>query len=295
MGWTCAACGTANEATVACVVCGAAMGAGPQVPEVTRVHAPVAPTPAAASPNHVPHLPHSGPTPSGAPAAMGPPAPPRRDRTLVFVAIAVVVVGAVAGGAFALLAGGSRGTEAASTSGYEQDEYVGDGATGDGLGSSGTEDDDPSAWDETTTSTTTTMPPRPRQATLESKRAKIRAEPRINAAELAVWTDEGMVMDVLEEATPGSGWYRVRARGIEGYLFGSFVDPPAPGLCIGFGRDDRPPALHDDIGNPLFTSEPTGAKVLITGELSGDRYPVRLPTGGEAWVHDDQLVERRCG
>ncbi|MCU1371015.1 MAG: hypothetical protein JWO77_2209 [Ilumatobacteraceae bacterium] len=313
--WTCAACATANEPTESsCVVCHiprpvAPPPASPPPADPTRV--PVASTtwtPAAAGP----------PSPGGAPAGQGgvplvtataapePPAStPRRGGVPVAALVAVVIlIAAVAGVVFLTSGGGDDGSDVSADL-DDGNAYVDDAGSVD----SSTVDDTTSEYDDygegdeeynldeetgTTLETTTVPAETTRSARLFAGDAKLRSAPSLTASDVARFTGrDGAALEVIGEPTP-EGWYHVRIDGQEGYLFGVFVLPPAPGFCVATSVDGVPP-VWDDHGEPI-PDEKSGNKVLITSSVpDSGGWSVVLPGGRSGHVLAGDLTQPVCG
>ena len=121
-----------------------------------------------------------------------------------------------------------------------------------------------------------------RDATLYSNFAKVRELPHIDAAEVATLIDrDGMAIAVL--GPNQNGWYRIRAGTVEGWLFGTFVLPPDPGLYVAQTLGGETAVLLDEHGNAANIENESGPKVLVL-DRSGDLWKVLLPSGDTAWV-----------
>ena len=80
------------------------------------------------------------------------------------------------------------------------------------------------------------------------------------------------------------GWYRINIDGIEGWMFGAFVLPPADGFQVGETRSGQPALLRDANGNPTGRENESANAVLIT-DSTGGLWEILLPDGGTAWVN----------
>ena len=185
----------------------------------------------------------------------------------IIVGSFVVIAGALA--AVAVSAGGGGGDATATTS---------DGGARLPPATQPTDgrDDTPVTRDPADSGSDTSTRP----ATLFSNFARLRAAPDVDAAEVTTLRSPGMDLEVLGPNT--RGWYHVRADGFDGYLFGTFVDPPDAGLRIAetSGGDA---VLLDASGRPTGTRNESGPKVLVT-DTSGSLWPVLLADGSTAYV-----------
>jgi hypothetical protein len=167
-------------------------------------------------------------------------------------------------------------------------------------GPEASEELDPTTTDAAPTLTTTpppTIETRARPARLWAGEAVLRDAPTLMGGELARFRGrDGMALEVLEEATRASGWYRVRipSSGQEGYLFGAFVLEPAPGLCVAVTLEGNAALYGEDDG--LIGAEGSGTKVLVVdGAGPTMRWEVVLPGGQRAWVYPSDFGDVRCG
>lgn len=144
-----------------------------------------------------------------------------------------------------------------------------------------------------TTIFATTVPPTPRPGTLYAGTAVIRASP--GGAEIArIVGREGASLTVVEAAGT-HGWYKVSIDGYAGYLYGAFVLPPDPGLCIG-QTDGRKPLLYDQQGSVLNASgpPPSGDKIVIVGpQESSFGWPAVGADGVQGYIRSGD-VSVRC-
>lgn len=145
------------------------------------------------------------------------------------------------------------------------------------------------------TVTTDPVPPTAsilRTARLDAGEAVLRTGPSLGAGEVVRLSDRTAgPLEVLDEATQSSGWYRVRVDGREGWVFGAFVDPPGPGLCVATYRNV--PDVSDISGNEV-TAEKSGTKVLVIGNDGSEGYHVLLPGGQTGWVYAYDAVDTSC-
>lgn len=264
---TCGACGSDNRAEARfCHDCGAVL-------------APSAPGPAKAP---VASLPPLGPAPR--PLSVAPDEPQAPPRPLDPVAtngrpdwvvpvIAVAAVLAVVGSVVAVMLGsggdgdqvtsGGGGTEAAAVT--TPPATVAPPAT---------------TFDPDVNATTAPASAGTRSATLFSNFARLRSAPDVDASEVTTLTAEGAGLEVIGSNI--DGWYHVRIGGDEGYLFGTFVDPPDAGLRIAqtSGGDA---VLLSSAGAPLGIENESGPKVLVV-DTSGSLWQVILADGTTAYV-----------
>lgn len=294
--WTCAACATVNGSTnTACVVChvarpvpgqtggwSAAAPGGPAVGTTVGRDATIDPT-RPADPSGVP-VASWGRSETATPAP--PEERPKGSVPVAAIAAAVVLFLAVAGGVAWW-----------TSSGGEDDPIEPDLAAEVTLPESETVATEPPEEPVTTTAppeTTSTAPDAVRPGRLFSGGAKLRAEPRVNAGDLGkISGREGAALEVIGSPT-ADGWYKVRIDGVEGYLFGAFVLPPAPGFCVGTSVG-KEPVVRDDTGQELF-DEKMGNKVLTTATTPGGAgWPVVLPGGRRGYVPAGDLTVRECG
>ena len=318
--WLCGMCQTVNEATgQACAVCGTARAdatssSGQPGPEATTTPVAPSPTPAgqgapaawSSPPTSAPATPGQDAPGQHAPgqgvaAPDGPPPGPSRRRWLVPAAV-VAAVALIGGGAYAA-ARAAVGDEATTvrTDDREDEAPVLDDT-------SDQEGDDPAPADDTDRTTTTeeaptltTTPPPTlaeagRSARLWAGEAVLRDQPDLTGAELARFRDsDGLELEILDEASPTTAWYRVRVPSTdqEGYLFGAFVLDPAPGLCVAVTWDGEPADAYRDDGSTIAAQ--SGTKVLVVdGAQSSDRWAVVLPDGQRGWVDPGNFDDVRC-
>lgn len=119
-----------------------------------------------------------------------------------------------------------------------------------------------------------------RSAVLFSNFAKLRSAPDVGSAEITTLTSERARLEVVGDNV--DGWYLVRIGGFEGYLFGTFVDPPDPGLQIAQARAGDA-VLLDSSGRPLAIDNESGPKVLVI-DSGGSLWEVLLADGSTAFV-----------
>ena len=262
----CGACGGENRAEARfCHDCGAVL-------------APPVPGPAKATVTSLPPLGPS-PRPLAVPADRPPPSPRPPDSVptngrpdwvlpVIVVAAVVVVVGAIvavmlgSGGDGDQVTSGGGGTEAATVT--TPPATVAPPAT--------TFDPDVSA--------TAPAGERTRSATLFSNFARLRSAPDIGASVVATLEAEGASMEVIGSNV--DGWYHVRIGGDEGYLFGTFVDPPDAGLRIAQTSGGDAVLLYSS-GAPMGVDNESGPKVLVI-DTSGSLWEVLLADGSTAYV-----------
>ncbi|MEQ8842245.1 MAG: SH3 domain-containing protein [Acidimicrobiales bacterium] len=135
--------------------------------------------------------------------------------------------------------------------------------------------------------TTTNSGPPERVVTLLVDVAKLRAEPRLDAAEIDSITDlAGASIVVVGE--PSNGWYRVRIGFQEGWMFGAFILPPADGLIVLQTRSTDPVILRDSAGVEMDLVNASGSYALATS-TSGNLWPVVLPEGWTAYVQGSEM------
>ncbi len=131
----------------------------------------------------------------------------------------------------------------------------------------------------------------PREGVLYSSLATLRSEPTLDdSTEITkIRGRDGASIEILSENV--DGWYLIRIDGVEGWMFGTFVYPPDPGLAIGRTVDGSVAELLDSAGRALGVENASGSKVLVV-DTSGDLWEVLLPDGTAAWVDpsDVQLV-----
>lgn len=191
-----------------------------------------------------------------------------RSKAVVAIVGALCGVAVVVGLAFVLLAGPSSDETAGSSGADATDPTV-------------TTVSDP---DGPATSTRVTTPPvtveRTRSAVLFSNFARLRSAPDVGSAEITTLTSEGARLEVVGENV--DGWYLVRVGGVEGYLFGTFVDPPDPGFQIAQSRSGNA-VLLDSSGRPLGIDNESGPKVLVV-DSTGSLWEVLLADGSTAFV-----------
>jgi len=295
--WTCSVCSTQNEAAVpTCVVCHASPTDRdvPRVPTAKIVRgASAAPAPPIADANRVTMPPP--PVTSGVAAEVDAPAPPpgRSASRYVLPALAAVLLAVVVGVGAAVMAGGGDSEESTDGGGTTAPVTTAPVTTAPVAGQGDEESDTGASADaSTTTAATTTMPPA-RPGELFAGDAKVRDAPALAGVELLRITGEsGLPLEIVEEATLERPWYRVRVRGVEGYVFGAFVLRPAPGLCVAAGNGTPP--VYDTFGTPL-PDEKSGDKVLITGPAQNGSHPVVLPGGARGFVSTGDVGPPQCG
>ncbi len=168
----------------------------------------------------------------------------------------------------------------------------------DGDTDDGDEDEDESTTTAPTTSnpsgTTsvapTTSAPAERSATLLVDVAKLRSAPHLAASEVDTISGlGGSTITIVGD--PTDGWYRVKVGGQEGWIFGSFIVPPADGYTVVQTKAQTPVELLDSAGNPLGQANASGSYALAT-DTSGELWPVILPEGGAAFVRGADMSVR---
>jgi len=147
---------------------------------------------------------------------------------------------------------------------------------------------------EATTTTSaaisTTTAPAERQVTLLVDVAKLRAGPRLTAAEVDTITDLGGTT-IVALGEPVDGWYEVRIGTQQGWIFGAFILPPADGLTVVQTRSGVPVTLLNVSGQALGVENAAGSYALATS-TSGDLWPVILPEGGVGYVNAADMKTR---
>ncbi|MCB1038730.1 MAG: SH3 domain-containing protein [Acidimicrobiales bacterium] len=210
-------------------------------------------------------------------------------------AILVVLVAIV--GIAVVSSGGSSDDRSDTTITTPDDDAAPDADSNESYDEQGTTYDD--EYDETTTTratttSETTTTPATRSATLFSGDAKVRSAPNLYASDVTRITGhENDPIDVIGEPT-ADGWYHVDYQGWDGYLFGAFVIPPAPGWCVGTSVGPTP-YVTDATGGEI-TDEKSGNKVLMSATApTNGRWPVVLPGGARGFVSDYDIELRSCG
>lgn len=270
---------------------------GPRVPVARVVPAPTGPGAPVGGPiGGLPGAP-SGIAAGPAPTPPGSPATP----TKVIAAIAGVVAVGLVVALVVLVSGGDDTTSVRVAEDRVVDEPASDRSSSDAPDATESEEPEVTRAESTTTedrrpsttrrqTTTTTEPTR--SGTLFSGDAKVRSAPSLGATDVARLSgQQGASLEIL--GPPTRGWYQVRIGAVEGYLFGAFVLPPAPGYCVGTSVGAEPTVV-DDSGSVL-TDEKTGNKVLMTASQPTDGWwPVVLPGGRTGFVSTADLIVESC-
>ncbi len=264
---TCGACGGENRAEARfCHDCGAVLA--PPVPGPTK--APVTSLPPLGPSPRPLSVPADHAPPGARPPASGP-TNGRPDWVVPVIAVAVVV--AVVGSVVAVMLGsGGDGDQVTSGGGGTEAAAV--------TTPPATVAPPASTFDPDATATTADAGAATRSATLFSNFARLRSAPDIGASVVATLEAEGARMEVIGSNV--DGWYHVRVGSDEGYLFGTFVDPPDPGLQIAQTSGGNA-VLLSSAGGPLGIENESGPKVLVV-DTSGSLWQVILADGTTAYV-----------
>ena len=135
----------------------------------------------------------------------------------------------------------------------------------------------------TAATSTTAVAPAEREVTLLVDVAKLRAGPRLNAAEVDTIADLGGT-SIVVLGEPVDGWYEVRIGTKQGWMFGAFILPPADGLTVLQTRSGAPVTLLDASGQASGVASASGSYALATS-TAGELWPVILPEGGTGYVN----------
>lgn len=264
---TCGACGSDNRAEARfCHDCGAVLAPSAPGPAKARVASlpPLGPAPRPLS--VAPDEPQAPPRPLDPVATNG-----RPDWVVPVIAVAAVV--AVVGSIVAVMLG----------SGGDGDQVTSGGGGTDAAAVTtppATVAPPATTFDPDVSATTAPASAGTRSATLFSNFARLRSAPDIGASEVTTLTAEGARMEVIGSNV--DGWYHVRVGSDEGYLFGTFVDPPDPGLQIAQTSGGNA-VLLSSAGAPLGIENESGPKVLVV-DTSGSLWQVILADGSTAYV-----------
>jgi hypothetical protein len=235
---------------------------------------------------------------SGGRAGEGPGGRPPTTESLVSITgssgrstaalwVAVVVLALVAGGALylAVKPRESSTQPAPAATGFTSTSWGG-----------GAQNTEPSRAPVTPTASTLPPPEVPPPAStdvhsgrLNSTFATLRTSPTLGEeSEITIIRDRNDApLTVLEG--PVSGWYRVSFEDLEGWLWGAFVLPSAPGQLVAETRTKDPVILRSAFGVPLNEENPSGNAVLVTS-TDGDLWQVLLPDGRPALVDPREMV-----
>lgn len=197
---------------------------------------------------------------------------------LALVVSAVVLGGIVAGVALALLINrGSDEGDAVLTS------PISAAAT-----STSTSPPPPPTSSAPTPAAPTTQAARPGQ--LHSTYATLRSGPTLHdSTEITIIEDrEDDPLTIVEGPNP-DGWYLVEMDGMQGWIFGAFVLPPAANHHAGETLDGSRAVLRSESGEPLGLENPSGNAVLVVGSTGEPYWKVQLPDGTTAWVAGSEM------
>ncbi len=127
-------------------------------------------------------------------------------------------------------------------------------------------------------------------ATLYGNQVSLRTEPVMSDATFIASVGnaaKNTPITILEHTA--DGWYRINIDGLEGWMFGSFVLPPADGFQVGETRSGQPAVLRDADGNPTGEHNESANAVLITNS-TGDLWKLMLPDGRTGWVNGADIT-----
>lgn len=276
----------------ACTSCGTSLARGSE--RCRACGAPIAPTaarqPGAPQPGAVEGTPPTVPPPgvvAGPPAwsSAPPPAPAAPSGgggRVLLIAGAVVVLVLVGIGLGVVLAGGSDDGTTSNEAARAEPTIASTSVAPSTVSLT------PSTVPTTAASTTSPGSPTPRPGQLYSTYATLRSTRSLDpATEITVVEDRmGARLAILEG--PVDGWYRVSVDGIEGWVFGCFVLPSAPGQQVAETRDGERAVLRDPSGFVVPDQNPSGDAVLVIDSASS-LWEVLLPDGRIAYVDADEM------
>ena len=127
-------------------------------------------------------------------------------------------------------------------------------------------------------------------ATLYGNQVSLRTEPVMSDATFIASVGnaaKNTPITILEHTA--DGWYRINIDGLDGWMFGSFVLPPADGFQVGETRSGQPAVLRDASGNPTGEKNESANAVLITNS-TGDLWELMLPDGRTGWVNGADIT-----
>ena len=115
--------------------------------------------------------------------------------------------------------------------------------------------------------------------------AKLRESPSLGAREITIIQQEGLALEVVGENV--DGWYKVRANGFEGWIFGAFVVRPDAGQQVGVPTAGTA-VLRDSSGAPTGQQADPPDQVLIVGE-SDSLWEILNSNGSQAYVAKSEI------
>jgi uncharacterized protein YgiM (DUF1202 family) len=86
------------------------------------------------------------------------------------------------------------------------------------------------------------------------------------------------------------GWYKVRANGKDGYVYGGFVDYKTPDAYETL-TVQKAGQLTDDHSNKVYASKP-GERLVVLGGSKDGKVRVQLSSGQTAYINKESVEKK---